>query len=245
MDLMEAIAIYEALLVLFSMVLGITLFFRFSKKQEFEDDSFKPPPPPFPELEEDKGQGKKNMSEVLIAKKPKREKLRVLVREKDLDNLFNDFDTLKNELPEEEKIEIDEGNKEIIRIKSIHHLNDHDREEVTEEISHAIQDIQEKKSKTGFWSFLQNRKKRNEKVEKRREVKEHAVLEEDHVSLLKSQINDARTQLMNFNLKGAKKIYVSIMATYNSLAHEDQEKVYDLIKDLYDERKNAENLMKK
>jgi len=57
-----------------------------------------------------------------------------------------------------------------------------------------------------------------------------------------NMVHKAREALMQFDLDTAKSIYIEIIREYNSLPSEEKEKVYVNIKELYEERKNAESL---
>src|SRR3989344_3637527 len=59
---------------------------------------------------------------------------------------------------------------------------------------------------------------------------------------IQKRINDARNALMDFNLQRARESYIEIMNIYNHLKPEEQAKVYNEIRDLYFERKSAEQL---
>jgi len=64
----------------------------------------------------------------------------------------------------------------------------------------------------------------------------------DKVHDVEEKMRDARKMLMDFNLKEAKNIYIEIMQIYNNMDIKEKEKVYPYIRDLYEERKNAESL---
>ena len=64
----------------------------------------------------------------------------------------------------------------------------------------------------------------------------------DDVSRIQSKISEARQALMKFDLETAKRDYIEIMKKYNNLKPVEQAKVYHDIKDLYFERKSAEEL---
>jgi len=59
---------------------------------------------------------------------------------------------------------------------------------------------------------------------------------------IQKRIDDARSALMDFNLQKAREMYIEIMNIYNHLKPEEQAKVYGEIRDLYFERKSAEQL---
>ena len=64
----------------------------------------------------------------------------------------------------------------------------------------------------------------------------------DEVDDILNLIHEARNVLMEFDLDKAKSAYIEIMRSYNGLSVDEKKKVYQDIKDLYDERKNAEAL---
>lgn len=69
-----------------------------------------------------------------------------------------------------------------------------------------------------------------------------AAAEEDGIQAIKSRISKAREELMKFDLEAARKGYIEIMKVYNRISPEEQAKVYQEIRDLYYERKSAEEL---
>lgn len=64
----------------------------------------------------------------------------------------------------------------------------------------------------------------------------------DDITTIKHQIHDAGNALMDFDLDKAKSIYIRIMMEYNNLNPGKQAKVYEQIRELYNERKHAEGL---
>ncbi len=64
----------------------------------------------------------------------------------------------------------------------------------------------------------------------------------DLVSHIHDKIHEIRTFLMDLKLKEAKQAYIKIIQVYNTLSYQDQAKVYEDIKDIYEERKIAESL---
>jgi len=59
---------------------------------------------------------------------------------------------------------------------------------------------------------------------------------------IQSKINDARQALMRFDLETAKRSYIEVLRLYNNMTSEEKVKVYHDIKELYSERKSAEEL---
>ena len=70
----------------------------------------------------------------------------------------------------------------------------------------------------------------------------HALPELDQTSMIQTKINEAKQALMKFDLEAAKRNYIEIMKIYNDIKPEEQSKVYQDLRDLYFERKNAEEL---
>jgi len=120
------------------------------------------------------------------------------------------------------------------------------------EINKAIKDLK-KKPKKPLFSFLKSKKEKLPKLG----IKEKTIPKEefpeklppleikeptDEVSAIKHKIHDARSALMNFDLKKAKILYIKAMKLYQSLSPEKQALVYGQIKELYNERMHAEGL---
>ena len=107
--------------------------------------------------------------------------------------------------------------------------------EAEEEIQSAIEKIK-KREKPSILKSLFSRK-REETSEER------LILEpQGNISRIQSKINDARQALMRFDLETAKRSYIEAMRLYNNISPEDKAKVYHDIKELYSERKSAEEL---
>jgi hypothetical protein len=62
----------------------------------------------------------------------------------------------------------------------------------------------------------------------------------DPVEEVEENIHRARMMIMDFKFDVAKKLYIEIMKIYNEMDPKDKVKVYEDIKDLYQERKSAE-----
>ena len=104
-----------------------------------------------------------------------------------------------------------------------------------EEIQSAIEKIK-KREKPSILKSLFSRK-REEAPEER------LILEpQGNVSRIQSKINAARQALMRFDLEAAKRSYIEVMRLYNNMTSEEKAKVYNDIKELYSERKSAEEL---
>lgn len=120
------------------------------------------------------------------------------------------------------------------------------------EINKAIKDLK-KKPKKPLFSFLKPKKEnfpkpglRAKTTPKEESPEKLPALEikgpTDEVNVIKHKIHDARSALMNFDLKKAKILYIKTMKLYQSLSPEKQALVYEQIKDLYNERMHAEGL---
>jgi hypothetical protein len=118
--------------------------------------------------------------------------------------------------------------------------------EAEQEITKAIQDLKKpKRSLSSLFKFKKTKKQKAglPEIEKTEEPAQIPEIEpKDGVDEIKNKIHDARSALMDFNLEKAKEIYIKIMATYNNLSAEGQAQVYSDIRELYNERKNAESL---
>ncbi len=111
--------------------------------------------------------------------------------------------------------------------------------EAEEEIQSAIEKIKERE-KPSFFKKLFTRKKIEEGI-----VEDHSIqelTEVDKISLIQNKISETRQALMKFDLEAAKSNYIEIMKLYHIIKPEEQAKVYQDIKDLYFERKSAEEL---
>ena len=64
----------------------------------------------------------------------------------------------------------------------------------------------------------------------------------DSVSKIRNKIGMARDSLMDINVEAAREYYIEIMEIYNQISPKEQAKVYNDIKELYFERKSAEQL---
>ena len=109
--------------------------------------------------------------------------------------------------------------------------------EAEEEIKSAIENIK-KKEKPSILKRLFSKKPKEE-------VEEHLMPElpaADDISRIQNKINEARQALMKFDLETARKVYIEAMMLYNRISQEDKAKVYQDIKELYFERKSAEEL---
>lgn len=113
-------------------------------------------------------------------------------------------------------------------------------EEAKEEIKSAIEKIKEHEKPSFFKKLFSMKHKVEEHVE--HPIQLQRLPEADSISVIQNYINGARQALMKFDLQTAKKGYIEAMKVYNSLNPEEQAKVYNEIRDLYFERKSAEEL---
>jgi tellurite resistance protein len=67
----------------------------------------------------------------------------------------------------------------------------------------------------------------------------------DRLGVIKQRIYDARDALSELDIQKVKRIYTEIMLDYNTLSDKEKASVYEDIKEVYDDRKNAEAISKK
>ena len=119
-----------------------------------------------------------------------------------------------------------------------------------EEIQDAIDGLKETKKK----HFLSGIFTKKENV--REDIPVNLAVEMPHVmprtydkidfaGMAEAKIHKARMALMDFNFEDAKRIYIEVMGLYNKMDLKDKQEVYEDIKDLYYERKNAEKFANK
>ena len=140
--------------------------------------------------------------------------------------------------------------KPILELEPIKIEKPHEIFQAEQEIEKAIEEL--KKPKKPLFKLFKHKKEKLPKHEiklpkiPKKEVQELPKPEiekpTDDVIAIKHKIHDTRNALMDFNLAKAKMIYIKIMRLYNNLSPEKQAKVYGQIRDLYEERKNAESL---
>ena len=104
--------------------------------------------------------------------------------------------------------------------------------EAQEEIKSAIEKIKSKE-KPSFFSRL---------FAGREPERSYSAPATDKVSIIQSNIRKAKEALDRLDLEAARKNYIEIMKVYNSINPEEQAKVYHDIRELYFERKSAEEL---
>ena len=234
-----------------------SLFFR--KKS---DDELLPPPPPFPSMkleeqeavsegqfddlfndvkkldleEETKAKPKKLSKKELKklakikAKEAKLRKVKKSAPKEEFSDLGKDFEKDFDFEPGPEFQDFEEFNIGDLKAEEV---NPKEIEEAEDEIESAIEGVK-KQGKDSLFSGL-FRKKAAEQAPM-------PDIEADDLDAINKMMNDARNALMNLDLEAAKNSYIDIMQAYNKLKPEDQAKIYHEIKDLYYERKNAEEL---
>ncbi len=211
----------------------------FSRKSD-ADLELLPPPPPFPDIE----QSTKSSKGQPAPKKEKAEKTKIVLKQKESVNdilaqtssphIGEPEDFLSMSLPKEE------GNEVM--------LQDGD------EISKAITDAKApKQKKDGFWKRLFGFGKKQVaqtaplpmELPSKSGQQECAMEEDAPLSPLEGvmkNVNKARQQLENLDVRSAKETYVEIMKLYRMMTQSEQEQVYEIIQELYEERKSAEKL---
>lgn len=121
------------------------------------------------------------------------------------------------------------------------HLEAKPREvaEAEEEIKSAIEKIKEHEKPSFFRRLFAKRENKEESSEGQLKAMPEAG---DEVAMIQNSISNAREALMKFDLEAARKNYAELMRIYNKIKPEDKAKVYHEIRDLYFERKSAEEL---
>lgn len=109
--------------------------------------------------------------------------------------------------------------------------------EAEEEIKSAIEKIK-KREKPSFFKNLFAKKK--EQIAYEQLAPEIAAT--NGISAIQNNIKSAREALTRFDLESARKSYIEVMRIYSKIKPEEQAKVYHGIRDLYFERKSAEEL---
>ena len=104
--------------------------------------------------------------------------------------------------------------------------------EAEEEIKTAIEKIK-KKEKPSFLERL-FAKEAKEELPESTEIK--------GVGTIQTSLNKARDALARFDLEAAKRDYIEVMRIYNTLKPEEQARFYHEIRELYFERRSAEEL---
>lgn len=116
--------------------------------------------------------------------------------------------------------------------------------EAEEEIKTAIEKIKRQEKPSFFKKLFGGKEKKEERFaeQKAEEQPMQEFQETDNLSKIQNNISKARDALMKFDLEGARKSYIEAMMVYNNLKPEEQAKVYHDIRELYSERKSAEEL---
>ncbi len=239
-----------------------SLFF----KKKSETDGLLPPPPPFPSMEleempeqdilsEDEfkdlfSEAKKEWDleeiETKPAKKLSKKELKRLGKIKAKERLKKKMAKWKPE-PKEEPFNLDKDwgimpepefqdleEFGIGDLKAEEEIKPKEIKEAEEEIANAIEGAKKPK-RLSFFSGLF----------KKEHMPEQGLMPEieaDNLEAVRKRINEARNALMNLDLEAAKNDYMEIMRIYNKMKPEEQTQIYLEIKDLYYERKNAEEL---
>ena len=139
------------------------------------------------------------------------------------------------ELPERlEELDIGGFEKELVQAPKPKEII-----EAEEEIKSAIENIKWQK-KPSLFKRLFVKKKLEPKPAEEHLMQE--IPEVDDVSAIQNRIGIARQALMKSDLETAKKRYIEAMELYNKIKPEEQARVYQDIKELYFERKSAEQL---
>ena len=110
-----------------------------------------------------------------------------------------------------------------------------------EEIKNAIDGMKKADKKPSVFKSVFSRKNDEKKI-KEPELKNEVKPESTNIDSIKNMIRSARSFLLDMKLDEAKKDYLHIIDAYNRLSSDEQKKVYNNIKELYDERKSAESL---
>ena len=198
----------------------------------------------------------------LTSVKPKKEKLEdidfILPKEEVSEKEFELPDELK-----QEEIELPDTFEEVDIDKELGTgMEDFGKDEETakpreimeaeDEIKSAIEKIKERNAselvrtrsqlseKPSLFKRLFAKKEKTEEIPEEHFMPEIAAV--DDISKIQNNINRAREALMRFDLETAKMSYIEVMKLYNRIKPEEQAKVYHDIRDLYFERKSAEEL---
>ena len=108
-----------------------------------------------------------------------------------------------------------------------------------EEIKSAIKTIKEQEKPSFFNRLFGKKKKTEEKPAEESLIQTQGF---DGIAAIQNNIKKAKEALIKFDLISAKKNYVDAMKIYNKLKPEDQSKVFKDIKEIYNERKSAEEI---
>ena len=216
-------------------------------KQKTETDELLPPPPPFPsmELEEPEQEAASDEIKETKPKKLSKKELKKLAKIKSKETKLRkkgkeepaqkeelyDFDKNFDFGEEPELKDLDLG---IGDLKAEEEITPKEIEEAEDEITNAIEGVKKQGKKSLFSGLFKKKSSQEQQA--------MPEFEEDDLAAIKKMLGNARNALMNLDLESAKNKYMEIMRLYNRLNPEEQARVYHEIKDLYYERKNAEEL---
>jgi len=233
----------------------------FFSKLKKGDDEILPPPPPFPPLEFDENEGlgqpsaapEPEANDGLVQKSPENSGQQEILKG------FEEFVGQKPEVVKEKKaskkarkgvkikgkkaidkksaekahepaIEVTQQAPAFIEEQKIDFTDSESQhlEDSRQEIRDAISKIKEKEKP----SFLKSLLSRMQDAPKNR-----------NVNLINEKITAAKERLFRNDYEGAKRIYLDIMRFYNKCNKTEQAKIYSSIKELYEERKKAEQVI--
>ncbi len=240
-------------------VLILSLSLNFFKSKDIE---ILPPPPPFPKFQvsEKKSKSPNNIEklqkglelpeikqelkpiekeEIKIPKSVKKEIIRIKKKETKTEST----DSLLNQQLKDLKKESDKAKGFQIISKAAEVNKPVEVSKSEEEIQKAITKIKKQKEKKPlFKSIFKPKEKKPEKDEPPVEFMPRTFEKSAQIDDILDKIHEAQAALMKFDLDEAKRIYIEIMRIYSNLSGKEKAKIYQDIKDLYDERKNAESL---
>lgn len=145
-----------------------------------------------------------------------------------VDSHFNDFRFAEKEF-------IQNGFVMDVKTENSRKIKPKEVIEAEEEIKSAIESIK-KIERPSFLKKLFGRKSTEASVSV------HNEKPIDKNSFIKKCIFDARQALMEYDIESARKFYIEAVQAYNSLTPREQLRYYKEIKEIYFERKNAEEL---
>ena len=207
-------------------VLNILGLFSSGKKQDLE---LLPPPPPFPDLAVP--------SSKPAQKEEVQERTKIVIRSKEN---VDDILAQTTQQEPEDFLSIDAP-----AVNEMHAAID--EQEISQAVEQAKKPVEQK---AGFWKKLfTSRKKMPDMpapqnnslpLDEARRIQQPLSALDD----ILQKIQQARKHLAHLDRKAAKEAYVDIMKNYRLLTKGEQEQVYELICDLYEERKAAERMPK-
>jgi len=195
-------------------------------------------------IESQKPKKKLSKKELKRAKLKEKKQLKIKTKKSDvfdIPDLEEDFElkdldfTLPKELEQAEEFEL----TETLGIDLEQEAQKPEVIEAQKEIKSAIEKIKSTETRRSLFQRLFTKKAQGQKKD---EILIPEIPETDDFSRINNSINRARQALMNFDLEAAKKNYIEALKLYNNLKPEDQAKTYEELKELYFERKSAEEL---